>query len=47
MARYWALQSVVFMMAFVFLFERIYDRNRNYRRLWKMYRELQTRFRAP
>ena len=45
MSQYWALQSVVFMIAFVFVFDRIYDRNRNYRRLWEMYRELQARFR--
>lgn len=41
MSSYWALQSVVFMIAFVFVFDGIHQRIRNYRRLWEMYRELQ------
>ena len=42
MARAWALQSVVFMIAFVYLFDRVRQRNQNYRRLWEMYEELKT-----
>lgn len=45
MARYWALLSMVFMKAFVILFDRIHQRNRNYQRLWEMYREMQARYR--
>ena len=47
MSRFWALLSVVFMKAFVILFDRVHQRNRNYRELWKMYRELQSRTRKP
>ena len=46
MSRYWALLAVVFMIAFVYVFSRLHQRNRNYRRLWEMYRELQARRRA-
>lgn len=43
MSRYWALLSIVFMIPFVFLYDRLHRRNGNYRRLWEMYRELQER----
>jgi len=40
MSRYWALFSVVPAIAFVYLFDAVHRRNRNYRELWRMYREL-------
>jgi len=43
MASSWALLAVVLAIAFVVLFDRVHARNRNYRRLWKMYRELRGR----
>ena len=43
MSRYWSLLAVVFLMAFVYLYDKVHQRNRNYRRLWEMYRELQAR----
>jgi hypothetical protein len=43
MSRYWALLSIVFMIPFVFLYDKLHRRNCNYRRLWEMYRELQER----
>ena len=43
MSRFYALLSVVFMIAFVVLFDKVHQRNSNYRRLWAMYRELQAR----
>ncbi|MBZ5576421.1 MAG: hypothetical protein LAP40_07685 [Acidobacteriia bacterium] len=47
MTSYWALQAVVLAIAFVILFDRVHDRNRNYRNLWRMYRELHARKREP
>lgn len=43
MSHYWALLSIVYQIAFVYLWDRVHQRNRNYRRLWQMYRELQKR----
>ena len=43
MSRYWALFAVVLAMAFVFLFDGVHRRNENYRKLWRMYRELRAR----
>ncbi len=37
MNRYCALQAVVFMMAYVFVFDNVHRRNRAYRRLREMY----------
>ncbi|HLK48246.1 MAG TPA: hypothetical protein VKT49_08935 [Bryobacteraceae bacterium] len=37
MTQYFALLSIVFMIPIVILFDRIHQRNRNYRRLWEMY----------
>jgi hypothetical protein len=42
MSRFWALESIVFMMAFVFLYDRMHLRRRHYRRLWEMYEGLKT-----
>lgn len=48
MARYWALlEIVVLAIAFVYLFDAVHRRNRNYRQLWKMYREMRARQREP
>ena len=47
MSRYYALLSVVFMMGFVVVFDKIHQRNSNYRRLWEMYRALRSGRRAP
>jgi hypothetical protein len=40
MSRFWALQSIVFMISFVVLFDRVHQRRRHYRRLWEMYEGL-------
>ena len=40
MSRYFALQSIVFMIPIVLLFDRVHQRRRNYRRLWEMYEGL-------
>jgi hypothetical protein len=37
MDRYFALEALVFMMAFVFVFDNVHRRNRAYRRLREMY----------
>ncbi|GEM_PF-3522533 len=42
MARYGALQAVIFLIPAVFLFDRIHQRNRHYRRLREMYEGLKT-----
>ena len=42
MSQYWALLSIVFMIGVVFLFDRVYQRRRHYRRLWEMYEGLKT-----
>ena len=34
---------MVLSMAFVFLFDGVHRRNENYRKLWRMYRDLQAR----
>lgn len=42
MTRQFALLSIVFMIPAVFLFDRVHQRKRNYRRLWEMYEGLKT-----
>ena len=42
MSQYWALQSIVFMIPVVFLFDRIHPRKLHYRRLWEMYEGIKT-----
>jgi len=43
MSSYFALLSIAFMIPVVFLFDRVHQRRRNYRRLWQMYEALKTR----
>ena len=40
MSRYFALQSIVFMIPIVLLFDWVHQRRRNYRRLREMYEGL-------
>ena len=42
MTQFFALLSIVFMIPFVILFDRVHQRKRNYRRLWEMYEGLKT-----
>jgi hypothetical protein len=42
MHRYCALQAIVFMMAYVFVFDHLHRRNRAYRRLREMYEGLKS-----
>ena len=47
MSRYFALLSVVYMIAFVIVFDRVHQRNRNRRWLRRMYAELRALYGDP